>query len=124
MRGKGYGKRVEGGAFQIYPIYLHLLSHTFINLYIPSYTSIYSKISNFKKMKVDVRHSNCHNSYARASPRVRIGHIGSYHVLRGFATSREFPNQLKYAVLKCFGVVIQVHNPINKALCTRLVERL
>ena len=63
-------------------IYIHILSYTskypqilpnttkYICL--PSYTPIYFKTYNIRKMKADIRHKNCHNSGPRASPMVRI----------------------------------------------------
>ena len=59
-RGKSMvsGWRVE--LFQLYPIYLHRLSCTFINLYISTCTTIHSKLSNLKTLHVDVRHTQAH----------------------------------------------------------------
>ena len=78
------GKGCECETCPIYSIYLHILSYIFIYLYIHLYTFIYLhippntfsliyfKISNARKMRADIRHENCHNSSPRASPKARI----------------------------------------------------
>ena len=43
-------------------IYFHTPSYTLNNLHIPSYTPIYFKISNIRKMRPDIRPKNGHNS--------------------------------------------------------------
>ena len=53
-------------------ICLYMSSNALKYLYIPSYTLIYFKISNIRKMRINIRHTNGHNSGPRASPRVRI----------------------------------------------------
>ena len=72
----------------IYLIYLYIPSNTPKYLYILSYTPIYFKISDIRKMRINIRHKNGHNSGPTESPRVRIWHIGSYHVPRGSATPK------------------------------------
>ena len=69
--GKGSGEADLSDAFHIplYTfIYLYILSNTFIYLHIPSYFNI----SNIRKMRINLRLNNGHNSSTRASPRARI----------------------------------------------------
>ena len=73
-------------------IYLHIPPNTFKYLYIPSYTPIYPNIFNSSKMKINIRHKNCHKSGLRASPRVRIWPVASYHVPRGLGTPKGAQN--------------------------------
>ena len=71
------GKGKEGGFCLIYSIYLHIPSYTF---------TIYFKMINIRKVRVNVKHKTCHKSGFRACPRVRISHKGSYHVPRRSST--------------------------------------
>ena len=66
-------------------IYPDIPLYIFKYVQIPLYTSIYFKISTMKKMRINVRHQNNHNSGSRASPRARIWHAPSYHIPRSFA---------------------------------------
>ena len=71
-------KGEEGNLFNIFhtplytSIYLYIASHKPKYLYILSYTSIYFEIINIRKMRINIRHRNGHNSSPKASARVRI----------------------------------------------------
>ena len=102
-------------------IYLHIHSYTFIYLQIALYTFItptYIKILNIRKMRANIKHTNCHNSGFRASLMARIWHARYYHIPRCFCMPNRSQNQLKYIVSESFGGVIQIQNPMNRAPCT------
>ena len=105
-------------------IYLHIPSHTSKYpkyLYIPLYNRIYLKISNIRKMRANIRHTNGNNSGPRAFPEsefdTRLPTMSPLcHTQRG-------PILVKFCSFKKFWGVIQVHNPINRAPRKSLVER-
>ena len=55
-----------------YSYILHIPPNTFIYLHIPSHIPIYFKISNIRKMRINLRPTNGHNSSLRAVLKVRI----------------------------------------------------
>ena len=98
-------------------IYLHIPSYTPEYLYMPLYTPIYIKISNIRKMRSDIRPTNCLKCGPRGSPMARIWHARYYHTVKGFFTKRT-PILIKLKVFEGFGGVIKLTNPINRGPCT------
>jgi len=69
-------------------------------------------------MKAIIKHENGHSWSPKASTMASIWSKCSYHVPRCFAMLKGCQFEMNYRIVVGFGVVIKVHNPLNRGRYT------
>ena len=112
------------GSYTLYTfIYLHVPSYTPEYLYIHSYTPIYIKISNIRKMRSDIRPKNC-LKWGKGVPHGQNLACTLLPYCQSFFYTQRTPIWIRLRVFEGFGGVIQMHNPVNRAPYSVIVQAI